>query len=176
MATATGNSATTTVIQMVNILGGDSPIPFVLVQQGFVHDIGMAVANTGGNVAIGNQSSNDAGVDQQVLGSGEGEVLSATATNTSGGTAIINTGVPPEVTPPVVPPVPVPAPAVEPDSRPTLRSPARRWPRPRQSPPTGTLPYTGSDFTGEGAAAGVLLLLAGYELERRSRRGGAADR
>ena len=99
VATATGNSATTTVIQMVSILGGDSPAPFVLVQQGFVHNIGLAVANTGGNVAIGNQSTNDAGVDQQVLGSGEGAVLDATATNTSDGTAIIDTGVPPEVTP-----------------------------------------------------------------------------
>jgi hypothetical protein len=169
VATATGNSATTTVIQMVSILGGDSPAPFVLIQQGFVHNIGLAVANTGGNVAIGNQSTNDAGVHQEAVGSGEGAVLDATATNTSDGTAIIDTGVPPEVTPPVVVPTPVPVPAELPDTS-VAPAPAPEVSAAEAVAVSGTLPYTGSDFTDEGVAAGVLLLLAGFELQRRSRR------
>jgi LPXTG-motif cell wall-anchored protein len=169
-ATATGNSATTNVVQVVTILGNGTGAPFVLVQQGFVHNIGMALANSGDNVAIGNQSTNDAEV-VQVGTEGEGGVLSATASNESNGTAVIDTGVPGETTPTPTPtpgPVPNPTAPVSPvDVPPASVEGLQVTPAVEAS---GTLPYTGSDHTRDAAAAGMLLLLAGLGLERRSRR------
>ena len=142
----------------------------MLVQQSFVHNIGVAVANTGGNIAIGNGSTNDAEVVQ--VGSGDGTgVMSGTATNDSDGTAIIDTGVTPTPPIPPVPPITVPiipeipvgpeGPGVEGE---TLVQPADAV------EVTGTLPYTGSDHTRDAAALGLLLLLAGAGIDQRSRR------
>lgn len=93
-ANATGNSATNNIQQTV-VEGHNGAI--VLVDQGAtVTNIGIGIANTGGNIAIGNASTNDASAVQVADASGtDGDAVAANTAqvrNNSGGDARIDTG------------------------------------------------------------------------------------
>jgi hypothetical protein len=89
-ATAVGNNSTTTVSQTA-ATGGAGAGPDVVVQPATVVNAGVAVANSGGNVATGNDSFNVAVNDQDATG-----VIASNAAggggNASDGTATIVTG------------------------------------------------------------------------------------
>jgi hypothetical protein len=87
-ATATGNLSKTTTDQAVT--GGDGAGLAIIVQDTDVLNLGVAVANTGGNLAVGNASTNLAANLQGALGlvaSNDGS-----ATNASNGSATVKTG------------------------------------------------------------------------------------
>jgi hypothetical protein len=182
-ATAVGSTAVTTVIQMVSLQSTTAtPVPYLLVQRSVVHNITIDLADTGGNVAIGNSSHNDAelGLPEGALAAlaaingsspAAGPTSVAVAANVSGGTATIVTGAavagvvvtPPPEEPPPTPPVEAPAPPVAP-------APVDQGAAPAVTP-SGALPYTGGELGAE-ALAGVLLVAAGaagVAVERRSR-------
>ncbi|MDP1819450.1 MAG: hypothetical protein Q8K58_06080 [Acidimicrobiales bacterium] len=89
-ATATGNQANTNTTQTVTVSGNLGTIQ-VINQQANVSNTGSATANTGGNIAIGNSSDNQAEADQEGVGSGIAS-NTGTASNGSNGTASITTG------------------------------------------------------------------------------------
>jgi hypothetical protein len=91
-ATATGNQANTNTTQTITVSGNLGVIQ-VINQQANVSNIGAAVANTGGNVAIGNTSDNTAASDQTADGGTTGGAANnGAATNVSDGTANVTTG------------------------------------------------------------------------------------
>jgi hypothetical protein len=90
-ASAVGNESSTTLTQTTSARGALGGI-LVLTQDSTVTNSGRAFAGTGGNDATGNDSSNDAGLDQGFLiGMGLGS-NSGKATNDSDGRATIATG------------------------------------------------------------------------------------
>ena len=99
-ASATGNKSSTTIGQSIDPTGLIIPI-----QVANVTNLGVAVANSGGNRAWGNESDNDASIDDQSADIGEGAgpgdfIVAGTmvasnngeASNTSDGAASIRTG------------------------------------------------------------------------------------
>jgi hypothetical protein len=90
-ATANGNLATNDLVQAVS--GGVGDGVTVVVQTVDVLNSGTAEANSGGNLAIGNLSTNAAFTDQTATGGVDGVgANSATGTNTSNGTGSVITG------------------------------------------------------------------------------------
>jgi hypothetical protein len=92
-ATATGNSATNTTEQTV--VEGHNGVVSITDQNATIFNGGVAFANTGGNVAIGNPSDNDIDADQDSDVDGDGDAVAtndATVRNESGGDARITTG------------------------------------------------------------------------------------
>jgi len=93
-ANATGNSATNTTDQTV--VEGHNGVVSITDQDATIVNAGFAFANTGGNVAVGNASDNDADADQFALGiGGDGDAVAtnnADVRNESGGDARIVTG------------------------------------------------------------------------------------
>jgi hypothetical protein len=101
-ASATGNESSTTIDQ--SSTGQVDGLGLVVnTQAALVTNTGIGVANSGGNVALGNLSQNDSTADQRVrVGSGNDDVdidagiltatNSGTAANASDGTADIRTG------------------------------------------------------------------------------------
>jgi hypothetical protein len=90
-ATAVGNQSGTNTTQTVTVSGNLGTIQ-VINQQASVSNVGVAAANTGGNIAIGNSSNNGAEVDQTGA-SGLGPASNTgEAANGSNGTATISTG------------------------------------------------------------------------------------
>jgi hypothetical protein len=87
-ATATGNASKTTTDQ--DITGGDKAGLAIIVQDTDVLNLGAAVANSGGNVGIGNISTNVAANLQGALGLVANN--NGSATNASNGSANIKTG------------------------------------------------------------------------------------
>ena len=87
-ATATGNASKTTVKQAAD--NGDGAGLALVVQHSDVLNLGVAAANSGGNVALGNASFNLAANLQGALGLVAAN--NGTATNASTGTASIKTG------------------------------------------------------------------------------------
>ena len=69
-ATATGNQSNTNTTQTVTVSGNLGTIQ-VINQQANVTNVGAATANTGGNIAIGNSSDNDANGNQDERGHGQ---------------------------------------------------------------------------------------------------------
>jgi hypothetical protein len=90
-ATATGNSAATTIGQSGASAAAAGSGIAIVEQHAEVENAGVGIANSGLNLAIGNASSNGAGVSQVALGGGTTSAT-ATASNTSGGTASITSG------------------------------------------------------------------------------------
>ncbi len=99
-ASATGNKSDTSITQSASGSAGGSLGGLVIINQNAgVLNAGAAVANSGGNLAVGNNSTNTAGANQGIgtpkapvfnpvgVASNNGE-----ASNPSGGTAGINTG------------------------------------------------------------------------------------
>jgi hypothetical protein len=89
-ASATGNQSQTTVGQTAP--AGDPNGINVSHQAAEVGNAGLGLANSGVNAAVGNASSNGAGVVQVVPHPGSATSLTGNASNTSGGTASITTG------------------------------------------------------------------------------------
>jgi filamentous hemagglutinin len=89
-ATAVGNQSGTNATQGGTISGGAGGLQ-VLDQQANVANTGVAVANTGGNRAVGN-SSNNTSLASQVGGLGGGAVNGGHVANSSDGSATIWTG------------------------------------------------------------------------------------
>ena len=96
-AQAVGNVADTDIVQGAAM--GSGPGIYVGDQDANVFNYGQASANTGGNTAIGNNSTNTATSDQDasaggLFGSGDDStaVNSSANTNVSDGTAVIETG------------------------------------------------------------------------------------
>jgi hypothetical protein len=87
-ATATGSEATTTTDQSAD--AGNDPGLVLGIQSSDVTNVGVSAANTGGNVAVGNASTNVA-VNAQGAAGGLAS-NSGSATNASNGTANIVTG------------------------------------------------------------------------------------
>lgn len=87
-ATATGSQAATSVDQEAT--GGDGPGLDVAVQDGDVVNAGVAASNSGGNIGVGNASTNVA-VNAQGAAGGVASNIGG-ASNTSDGTASITTG------------------------------------------------------------------------------------
>jgi hypothetical protein len=87
-AKATGNESSTAVSQSVT--GGDGDGVTVAVQEADVVNAGAAVANSGGNIAVGNASDNVADTNQEA--DGLIAVNTAGTSNSSDGTAMIHTG------------------------------------------------------------------------------------
>ena len=87
-ATGIGNQSTTGISQ--NASGGDGAGLAVVVQDADVANLGLGVANSGGNLALGNVSHNLAGCGQLALGFIANN--SCDASNHSDGTASIVTG------------------------------------------------------------------------------------
>jgi hypothetical protein len=93
-ASAIGNQSTTNVVQEAKgtahgQLGGI----LVINQEANVINAGAALANTGGNGAVGNDSTNDSGLLQHASGvDGSLATNNGTAANNSNGKATINTG------------------------------------------------------------------------------------
>lgn len=90
-ANAVGNQANTNTTQTVTVSGNLGTIQ-VINQQANVSNVGGAVANTGGNIAIGNASNNSATGDQTGTSAGGPASNSGEASNGSNGTASITTG------------------------------------------------------------------------------------
>ncbi|MDP1819150.1 MAG: hypothetical protein Q8K58_04575 [Acidimicrobiales bacterium] len=88
-ATATGNESATSVAQHADT-GGDGGGADVVVQDAEVTNVGAAAANSGGNIAVGNVSDNDAETNQGAVGAVAVNV--AATSNHSDGTAKIHTG------------------------------------------------------------------------------------
>ena len=90
-ASAVGNQSGTNNTQTVTVSGNLGTIQ-VINQQANVNNTGAAVANTGGNIAIGNSSNNGADATQ-TAGSGGGVASNnGQAANGSNGSATISTG------------------------------------------------------------------------------------
>jgi len=92
-ANATGNSATNTTEQTV--VQGHNGVVSITDQNATIFNVGVAFANTGGNVAVGNASDNDIDADQSADVDGDGDVVAANdaaVRNESGGDARIVTG------------------------------------------------------------------------------------
>jgi hypothetical protein len=90
-ATAVGNSSGTSTNQGVAPSGGASN-PAVVTQTATVPHVGIAVANTGGNVAVGNGSANTDDGTQTAEGGAVATSNSGRVGNVSDGTAVIRTG------------------------------------------------------------------------------------
>jgi hypothetical protein len=133
-ATATGNQSSTNLVQAAAV---DSDFA-VATLAGGTTNTGLGLANSGLNLALGNDSTNDANLTQTADGAG---IVSndGTADNSSDGTAIV--GNPDCLVPPPI--------VVNP-------------------PPPGivTLPKTGGPLEAE-AVFGLMLLLAGFALRRK---------
>jgi hypothetical protein len=99
-ASATGNKSDTQILQSATGSAGGALGGLVIIDQdAFVLNTGAAVANSGGNAAIGNTSENTANADQSVGDAGDpviGPIGVASnngeASNWSGGTAAVRTG------------------------------------------------------------------------------------
>jgi hypothetical protein len=89
-ATATGNLSSTDIDQSVD-LGDSNGVLDLLVQDTDVLNLGVAAANSGGNIGIGNASTNIAATGQGAFGLFAASNGSSTS-NTSNGTANIATG------------------------------------------------------------------------------------
>jgi hypothetical protein len=90
-ATATGNSAETSVSQSAVAAVAGTPGIAIVEQGADVANIGIGIANSGLNGAVGNNSGNSAGV-VQTAGGGGTKSVTGTATNSSDGTASVTTG------------------------------------------------------------------------------------
>ena len=91
-ASATGNSATTSVSQSGAAAAAATTGIAIVHQDAAVANIGIGIANSGLNEAVGNASQNNAYVNQSTSGPGVAVSETATASNTSDGTARITTG------------------------------------------------------------------------------------
>jgi hypothetical protein len=87
-ATATGNDSRTSIAQSAD--GGDGPGVSIVVQDSDVLNAGLGIANSGLNFARGNNSENEAEVEQEAEGLLAANT--ATTTNSSNGSASITTG------------------------------------------------------------------------------------
>ena len=87
-ATATGNQSATKVSQ--DAAAGDGPGLAVIVQDSDVANLGLGLANTGGNLAVGNASQNTAATLQGAFGLFASNI--ASTKNASNGSASIQTG------------------------------------------------------------------------------------
>lgn len=93
-ASAAGNMSTTSVSQSISGAGSDGVGSVAITEQeAAVANAGAAVANSGGNAAVGNASFNAAATVQLSLGSGSGvNTTTGQAANESSGSATITSG------------------------------------------------------------------------------------
>ena len=91
-ASATGNSATTSIGQSGAAAAATTTGIAIVHQDAEVANIGIGVANSGLNLAVGNASQNNAATSQSASGSAVAVSQTATASNASDGTARITTG------------------------------------------------------------------------------------